>query len=63
MSNLAYETLGRVTWAVGKRKVRNYLAPAKPKKKSRGKRAVLVLGVFVVGVIVAGAALERASAP
>ena len=60
MSNLAYEALGRVTWARGKRKVRNYLAPA---KKSRGKRAVLVLGLVVVGVIAAGAALEHASAP
>lgn len=59
MSNLAYETLGRVTWAVGKRKVRSYFVP---KKKSRGKRAVLLLGAVALGVIVAGAALERASA-
>ncbi|MBJ7353663.1 MAG: hypothetical protein JHC98_02465 [Thermoleophilaceae bacterium] len=59
MSNIAYETLGRVTWAVGKRQVRSALMP---KRKSRGKRAVLVLGVVVLGVIVAGAALERAAA-
>ena len=59
MSNLAYETLGRVTWAVGKHKARSYFVPKKP---SRGKRAVLVLGLVVVGVVVAGAALERASA-
>jgi hypothetical protein len=60
MSNLAYETLGRVTWAVGKRKARSYFVAKKP---SRAKRAVLVLGLVVVGVVVAGAALERASAP
>lgn len=60
MSNIAYETLGRVTWAVGKRKAKSYFIP---KKHSRGKRVALVLGVAVVGVIVAGAALERASAP
>jgi hypothetical protein len=60
MSNLAFETLGRVTWAIGKRKVRSYLVAKQP---SRGKRAVLVLGVAVVGIFVAGAALERASAP
>ncbi|MGH2958034.1 MAG: hypothetical protein ACRDKE_00395 [Solirubrobacterales bacterium] len=60
MSNLAYETLGRVTWAVGKHKAKSYVVP---KKRHRGKRAVLVLGLVVVGVIAAGAALEHASAP
>lgn len=59
MSNIAYETLGRVTWAVGKRKVRNYFVPA---KGHRVKRGFIVLGVVAVGVVVAGAALERASA-
>lgn len=58
MSNIAYETLGRVTWAVGKRKVRSAFVP---KKKSRGKRAVLVIGAVALGVFIAGAALERAA--
>jgi hypothetical protein len=60
MSNLAYEMLGRATWAAQKRKVRGYFIP---KKKRRGKRAVVVISVLAVGVIVAGAALEHASAP
>lgn len=58
MSNIAYETLGRVTWAVGKRKVRSYFVPA---KAHRVKRGFIVLGLVVIGVVVAGAALERAS--
>lgn len=59
MSNIAYETLGRVTWAVGKRKARSYFVPT---KGYRVKRGLIVLGVVAVGVVVAGAALERASA-
>lgn len=60
MSNIAYETLGRVTWAVGKRKARSYVVPA---KGHRMKRGFIILGVVAVGVIVAGAAIERASTP
>lgn len=59
MSNIAYETLGRVTWAVGKRKARSYFVPA---KGHRIKRGFIVLGVVAIGIVVAGAALERASA-
>lgn len=59
MSNIAYETLGRVTWAVGKRKARSYFVPA---KGTRVKRGFIVLGVVAVGVVIAAAALERASA-
>lgn len=58
MSNIAYETLGRLTWAVGKRKARSYFVPA---KGHRVKRGFIVLGVVAVGIVVAGAALERAS--
>jgi hypothetical protein len=58
MSNIAYETLGRVTWAVGKRKVRGYFIPA---KGHRVKRGFIVFSVVAVGVVVAGAALERAN--
>ena len=59
MSNIAYETLGRVTWAYGKRRARNYLTPT---KGHRVKRGFIVFSVVAVGVVVAGAALERASA-
>jgi hypothetical protein len=59
MSNIAYETLGRVTWAIGKRKVRNYFVPA---KSHRVRRGLIVVSVVAVGVVVAGAALERANA-
>ena len=58
MSNLAYEMLGRATWAAQKRKVRSYFVP---RKKRRGRRAALVVGAVALGVLVAGAALERAS--
>lgn len=60
MSNIAYETLGRVTWAYGKRRARNYFVPT---KGHRVKRGFIILGVVAVGVVVAGAAVERASAP
>lgn len=59
MSNIAYEALGRVTWALVKRKLRSYLVPD---RRRRVKRGLIVLGVVAVGVVVAGAALERASA-
>ena len=59
MSNIAYETLGRVTWAFGKRRVRSYFVPA---KGHRLKRGFVVFGVVAAGVVVAAAALERASA-
>lgn len=58
MSNIFYESLGRVTWAVGKRKVRNALIPQRSRKS-------LVVGtaVIAVAVIVGGAVLARAHAP
>jgi hypothetical protein len=59
MSNLAYETLGRMTWAAQKRKVRGYFIP---KKKRRGRRAVFVISAVAAGVIVTGAVLERVTA-
>ncbi|MGK2878067.1 MAG: hypothetical protein ACSLFF_05770 [Solirubrobacterales bacterium] len=59
MSNLAYETLGRVTWIVGKRKVKHALVPTKPR---RARRILLIVSGVVVAVVVVGAALERAAA-
>jgi len=59
MSNIAYETLGRATWAYGKHRAKNYLVPA---KGNRVKRGFIVFSVVAVGVVVVGAALERASA-
>lgn len=59
MSNIAYEALGRLTWSVGKRKLRRYLVPA---RGNRAKRGLIVVGVLAVAVVAAGAALERHSA-
>ncbi|MBI2690854.1 MAG: hypothetical protein HYX29_02740 [Solirubrobacterales bacterium] len=59
MSNIAYEALGRVTWALVKRKLRNYFVSD---RRRRVKRGLIVLGVVAVGAVVAGTALERASA-
>ncbi|MBJ7459533.1 MAG: hypothetical protein JHD02_10130 [Thermoleophilaceae bacterium] len=59
MSNLAYETLGRVTWTVGKRRVGHALTPRKPR---RVRRILLIGSGVAVGVVAAGAALERAAA-
>lgn len=58
MSNLFYESLGRVTWAVGKRRVRKALTPQRSRKS-------LVVGtaVVAVAVIAAGAVFARAHAP
>ena len=57
MSNVFYESLGRVTWAVGKRQVRRKLTPSKSHKK-----AYSALVVLAVGAVVAGGMMARASA-
>lgn len=59
MGNLAYEMLGRVTWFVGKRKVKSYFtSPA----RRRNRRIAGGAAVLVIGAIAAGAALSRSDA-
>lgn len=58
MGNIFYESLGRVTWAVGKRKVRQAITPSKSHK-----RAYLAISVVAIGAIATGAVLARTNAP
>lgn len=58
MSNIFYESLGRVTWAVGKRKVRKALTPQRSRKS-----LFVATAVVAVAVVAAGAVLARAHAP
>lgn len=52
MSNLFYESLGRVTWIVAKRKARAAITPHKPRSKKGWVGATLLVG----GVAIATAA-------
>lgn len=58
MGNIFYESLGRVTWAVGKHKVKRAIAPSKSHK-----RTFLAITVIAVGAVAAGAVLARTNAP
>lgn len=53
MSNYAYETLGRVTWVVGKRiakkKVNEFLGIGVPRRRGRTAGIVAVLAIAAVG--------------
>lgn len=58
MGNVFYEALGRVTWAVGKRKVKQAITPSKSHR-----RAFVAVTVVTVGAVAAGAVLARTNAP
>lgn len=58
MGNVFYESLGRVTWAVGKYRVKRAITPSKSHK-----RAFVAVSVVTVGAVVAGAILARTNAP
>lgn len=59
MGNLAYEALGRVTWFVGKRKVKSYFtSPA----RRRNRKIAGGVAVLAIGAVVAGAVLSRSGA-
>jgi hypothetical protein len=60
MSNFAYEALGRVTWAVGKRRVRSYFTPEKNRRRVRIAGGVTLL---VVSAVVAAELATRATPP
>ncbi len=58
MASFFYETLGRVTWAVGTRKVKRAITP------TCGRRNFFaVVGVVAVAAVVGGAILARTNAP
>ena len=57
MGNVFYETLGRVTWAVGKRKVKQAITPEKSHR-----RALLAVTAVALGAVTAGAILARTNA-
>jgi hypothetical protein len=53
MSNVFYESLGRVTWFVAKRKVRAAITPHQPRtKKGWFGATLLVTGVAIIGATV-----------
>jgi hypothetical protein len=58
MSDLAYEALGRITWAVGKRRARNYFKVSSSHHFGRITGGAFVL---VVGAVVAAELAARAS--
>lgn len=58
MGNIFYESIGRVTWAVGKHKVKRAITPSKSHK-----RAVLAITVIGAAAIATGAILARTNAP
>lgn len=58
MGNIFYESLGRVTWAVGKRKARQAITPSKSHK-----RTFLAISLVAIGAVAAGAVLARTNAP
>lgn len=58
MGNIFYESLGRVTWAVGKRRVKQAITPSKSHK-----RTFLAISVIAVGAVAAGAVFARTNAP
>jgi hypothetical protein len=60
MSNLAYEVIGRVTWAVQKRKFRGYFTP---EKNRRRRRIVGGVTLLVVSAVVAAELAARATPP
>lgn len=59
MGNLAYEMLGRVTWFVGKRKLKAYFTTP---ERRRNRRIIGGAAVLAVGAIAAGAVLSRSDA-
>lgn len=58
MGNIFYETLGRVTWSVGKRKVKRAITPSRSRKNF-----FAVIGVAAVAAVIGGAILARTHAP
>lgn len=58
MGNIFYESIGRVTWAVGKHKVKRAITPSKSHK-----RAFLAITVIGAAAIATGAILARTNAP
>lgn len=58
MPRIFYESLGRITWAVGKRKAKQALTPQRSRKS-----LLVATTVVAVGAVAAGAILARAHTP
>ncbi|MGB1583898.1 MAG: hypothetical protein ACPHCI_08945 [Solirubrobacterales bacterium] len=58
MGRIFYETLGRITWAVGKHKVKRAITPTRSRRNF-----FAVVGVAAVAAVIGGAILARTNAP